>query len=171
MSKNVPAVFVAATVITTPDKKILAVYNPLWGSYTLPMTKQRAHEEWRTAAIRAATECLDVLFSSDSKLKDVKPNELLAPPELYLRTGGHKQSDRSEEKKTYHFQVFGLELESKPLLAPGIIAKWLTVDRFLDKKLEPISWTARYLIERLDTIAVEQNTRFPHRTITWPEEE
>lgn len=170
MLNNVPAVFVAATVITH-GKDILVVHSPLWGSYTLPMTKQRADEPWATAAMRAAAECLDVLFSSGSKVKDAGLGKPLAPPKLYARTVDLTQSDRTGQVNVYNFQIFGLELDSKPQLAPGIIAKWLTTDEILNHQLKPISGTARFLIGELDNRATKQKLTFPHKNIKWPKRE
>jgi len=137
-----PLLDVAVTLIAHGDR-ILAVYNPVWGSFTLPMTKRREWqdpkvpkgkhtEDWLDAAARAGTEWL---------------GRTCSPEFLFDDKGGYQQSDRDGQWKRYHFQVFRLALEGQPALVNGAITEWLTPAEFFERR--PISPTARYLIGKL----------------------
>lgn len=140
-----PMVDVAVTVIMH-GKYFLAVYNRDWGAFTLPMTKRRRYEdpnveggireeEWVHAASRAAAEWTGRTSTSG--------------PKVLLEIAEFRQGDRDGKWKRYHFQVFLLPLDEKPSLVPGAIAEWLTPDDFLNKNRQPISPTARHLIQEL----------------------
>ena len=83
------SVDVAVTVIHSRGK-ILVVYNPQWGMFTLPMTKVRwsqspAHTEvghrraWVTAALRNVMECLGKTTTDRvsflSEITDIRQSE------------------------------------------------------------------------------------------------
>lgn len=137
-----PLLDVAVTLIVQGGR-ILAVYNPAWGSFTLPMTKRREWydpkvpksrhaEDWLDAAARAGAEWLGSTCS---------------PELLFEDNGDYQQSDRDGQWKRYHFQVFRLSIEGEPRLATGAIAEWLKPAEFFERR--PISPTARYLIGKL----------------------
>jgi hypothetical protein len=137
-----PTVEVAVALIAKGEQ-ILAVYNPRWGSFTLPMTKRREwqdpevpharrHEDWVDAAARAGAEWLG---------RTCEPEFVLDDP------GGYQQSDRDGAWRRYHFQVFRVEVEGEPRLVEGAIAEWLTPVQILSRR--PISPTARYVIAKL----------------------
>jgi hypothetical protein len=139
-----PVVDVAVTLITRGGR-VLAVYNPRWGAFTLPMTRRRdwhdpavaaSHhgEDWADAAARAAAEWLG---------RTCDPKPLLDDP------GGYQQSDRDGAWKRYHFQTFQVALADDPALAPGAVVEWLTPAELLSPTRRPISPTARHLIAQL----------------------
>ena len=151
MADPFPHVEVAVAVITRGNR-VLVVYNPLWGSFTLPMTKRRQwddptttggtkHEEWRDAAARAAAEVLGRTFTA----KELPEEADLGPVEF-------QQSDRTGEYKRYHFQVFKITLAEDVKLVDGTIAALLSRVEILDKKRAPVSPTARLLLKRLGPI-------------------
>jgi hypothetical protein len=153
-----PCIEVAVAVITQ-GPKILAVYNPLWSSFTLPMTKRRTwedpnvppenkeEEDWLEAAARAAGEWLGQTFT-------IAPQKLIEIPEW-------RQSDRDGVWKRYSFQVFQIPLESNQGPRPGAVCQWLTVNEWLDPQRRPISPTARYLTQQLQAAAALEGRTFP----------
>jgi hypothetical protein len=137
-----PLVDVAVALITDGGR-ILAVYNPKWGAFTLPMTKRRdwhdpavpasRHaEDWGDAAARAAAEWL---------------GRTCDPVPLFDDAGEYQQSDRDGTCKRYQFRVFRQAVEGEPGLVPGAIAEWLTPAEFLTRR--PVSPTARHVIAAL----------------------
>src|SRR3990170_4145042 len=93
-----------AAVLIEQGERILAVYNPQWMTFTLPMTKRRrwtdpkippAHreEEWVDAAARAAAEHLGKTITRLKFRKDIAK---------------FQQSDREGTWKRYHIQVFSM---------------------------------------------------------------
>ena len=137
---------VAATVIAAGGS-ILAVYNPRWGSFTLPMTKRKKwqdpnlplgvrEEDWRVSAARAGAEVLGRTLSPKAL-----PNHLLDIQE-------YRQSGEDGIWKIYQLHVFGLTIPIETKLAEGILADWLAPSDFADH--EPISSTARYLVSCLE---------------------
>ena len=142
-----PSVDVSVALITW-RKRILTIFNPRWGAFTLPMTKRRAwvaryarqsrrEETWEDAAIRAAAEALGRTFSAKAVTGPV------------LKLDGFTQSDSSGEVKTYHFQVFHVPLDAEIELLSGAVAEWLLPVEFADLDREPISLTARHLVGKL----------------------
>jgi len=138
--------------------KLLAAYNPKWGSFTLPMTKVRLwedldvegvrwREEWPDAAGRAAAEWLG---RTDTQAR-----------RFLLDVADFQQSDRDGKLKYYHFRVFAVFVDEGASLAPGAVAEWLTVEEWLDEDRWPISPTGRYLIQRLRTEADQTGGAFP----------
>jgi hypothetical protein len=140
-----PVVNVAVTLIVH-DEKILVVWNPRWGAFSLPMSKRRewhdprvpaSHhgEDWLDAGARAAAEYLGQTCE----------------PELLLdNIDEYQQSDRDGAWKRYHFQVFRISLADQPELVAGAIAEWLTPEEVLNRR--PISLTARYLVGKLQEV-------------------
>lgn len=140
-----PGIDVVATVIAC-EARILAVFNPRWGAFTLPMTKRRRwqepelpsgyrEEDWENAAARAAAEALGRTFL---------PEEL---PHLLTEVENYKQSDADGTWKTYHFRVFGLPVEPGTEVLPGLATEWLSPDRLRERR--PLSRTAIDLVECL----------------------
>lgn len=137
-----PLLEVAASLIVH-GPKVLVVWNPKWGEFSLPMTKRRvwhdprvaaSHhaEDWDDAAARAGAECLG---------KTCSPALVLEVP------GEFQQSDRDGVWKRYHFQVFQISLADQPTLLPGAVVEWLSPKDVLNCR--PISPTARLLIGKL----------------------
>ncbi len=137
---------VVATLLVQ-GRKILAVFNPCWGAFTLPMSKRKKFrdpslsrtilpEDWARAAARVAAEVLGHTFA---------PGEF---PKPLCEITDYEQSDADGVWKLYGIQVFGLKLSEGIKLAPGVIAEWLTVADF--KEREPISRTARFVLGRLE---------------------
>ena len=135
---------VAVTVIQS-GQKILTVYNPKWGSFTLPMTKRRQwqdpsadngtrDEEWADAAARAAAEWLGRTFGDF--------------PEPLLEIADFQQSDREGTWKWFRLMVFRILLDRQERLVDGAIAEWLADDEFQPNR-RPISDTARHVIAEL----------------------
>jgi len=152
-----PQVEVAVAVITE-DARILAVYNPLWSSFTLPMTKRRAwqdpdigpanrQEDWGDAAARAAAEWLGQTST--------------AAPQLLAEIPEYRQGDRDGVWKRYSFQVFQIPPGTHHGPRPGAISQWLTVNDWLDPNRRPISPTARDLIKHLQAEASLKGRPFP----------
>lgn len=143
MSEQEFAVLDVAVTVIKSGKDILAVYNPNWDSFTLPMTKRRHwedadakssrwYEEWIDAAARAAAQWLGQTTRGE-----------LA---FLLDLANLRQGDRDGTWKRYHFRVFALSLKERPKLMPGAITEWLTRDDFIDENRRPISPTARRII-------------------------
>jgi len=140
-----PLVDVAATLITHGDR-ILAVYNPKWGSFTLPMSKRRSWEnvaakekavtieDWEDTAVRAAAEWLGCTVTQK--------------PEFLLEAAEFQQSDRDAKWKRYRLQAFKVTVDD-PAAVQGGNCEWLSVDELLDENRRPISPTARYVIAEL----------------------
>jgi hypothetical protein len=160
MSKQFQSVEVAVAGITS-EGKILAVYNPLWRAFTLPMTRRQRWrdpdveqderiEDWRDAAARAAAEIL---------------GRTLAPPEMIptrvLDMPDYEQSDRDGIWKRYHFQVFKVQLGEIVGLVDGSMSEWLTRAELRDEDRRPISPTARALAKELDALAVIGKNSIP----------
>ncbi len=126
---------------------VLAVYNPKWGSFTLPMTKRRQEHEdpavhrpkpeegWTDAAIRAASEWLG--------------RTMTAEPEFLCDIPKFDQTDHDGVWRRYSMKVFVLALEAEPDLAHGANTEWLTLEDLADEKRRPISPTARRVASEL----------------------
>ncbi len=151
MTDPLPAVDVVVTVIHRGDQ-ILLVFNPLWGAFTLPMTKLRRWpygtaskadrvEDAADAAMRNVGECLGTSSTDEPQrwLGDEKLVELM-------------QGDRDSMSKRYIIQVFGFVAPSADL-APGVCGQWLPVDEILDERRRPISPTARFVVRHLQAQA------------------
>ena len=144
-----PDVKVAVALIVN-DQTILAVYNPQWGSFSLPMTKLRKwndpnapsgerEEDWRDAAGRAVAEWFGITIKGITKLvAEIPP---------------YQQSDRDGAWKRYTFQIYQVSVGPNRLPIAGARTEWLTVDEFLDKERRPISPTARHLMGELNARA------------------
>lgn len=138
---------------------ILAVYNPDWGSFTLPMTKRRVwdqdpesgtrYETWIDAAMRAAGEVLGRTLAREEVLPGTFARPDLDSPEPLLELNDFVQGDRTGVVKHYSFTVYGvsLPLDVEPRLAPGVVGEWLHAADFAARR--PISQTARKLVEEL----------------------
>lgn len=137
---------VAVTIIAS-GKKILAFYNPRWGSFTLPMTRRKKwqdpaipigvrDEEWRVSAARAAAEILGRTFGPDQFPKHV------------TEIREYRQSGEDGIWKIYEFQVFGLSVAEGTKPVAGEITTWLEPAEFAGH--EPVSSTARYVVSVLD---------------------
>jgi hypothetical protein len=140
--QDFPLLDVAAVIITR-GKQVLAVYNPGWGGFTLPMTKRREwrdpklskslrQEDWIDAAARAGAEWLGATCM---------------PEFLFEDAGEFQQSERDGNWKRYHFQVFRIAMKNEQPLAPATITEWLTPTEWHNRR--PVSPTARYLIGKL----------------------
>lgn len=138
-----PHVEVAVTLIVRGEF-LLAVYNPRWAAFTLPMTKRRIHqdpniapahreEDWINAGARAAAEYLG--------------RTLTALEELPVEVPPYQQSDRTGEWKHYSFRVFRCPFEASDRIRPDAVIEWLTRDQFLDEERRPISPTARHILK------------------------
>ncbi len=137
-----------SVALITWRKRVLTVFNPRWGAFTLPMTKRREwvarharksrrEESWEDAAIRAAAEALGRTFSAKAVTGPV------------LKLDGYAQSDSDGQVKTYHFQVFHIPLDTEIELLSGAVAEWLLPVELADPDREPISPTARHLVGKL----------------------
>ena len=146
MSKTIdfPTPELAVTVISIEDtNKILTIFNPRWGSFTLPMTKRKKwidpevpagnrHEDLVLSATRAAAEALGKTLPANS------------PPQLLLKEIDYRQSDSEGVWKVYLLNIFGLRVPSGAVLTPDTTVEWLSPHDFAAR--EPISPTARYVI-------------------------
>lgn len=142
-----PKVDVAVAMITC-GKRILAIYNPKWGAFSIPMTKRRKwrdravrlgakEEEWPLAASRAAAEVLG---------RTLAPEELPLPLHEILE---YRQNDADGVWKLYNLHVFKLPLPKIPAsLGLGIDGEWLVADQL--QKNVPVSSTVRYLLKELE---------------------
>ncbi len=140
-----PLVDVAVTLIER-DGRRLAVFNPGWSAFTLPMTKRRRwqdprtseatrEEEWVDAACRAAAEWLGRTFTTE--------------PEFLTELPEWQQGDRTGEWKRYRFRIYRLMLPAGEDVRPGAVCEWLSTDEWLDPVRRPISTTARHLLSHL----------------------
>jgi hypothetical protein len=145
-TKQIPKVEVAVALIACGDK-ILAVHNPKWRAFSVPMTKPRRwedpafrlglrQEDWQAAAVRAAAEAL---------------GRTLAEPEFPLplhEIQEFRQNDEEGIWKLYHLHLFKLPLAKMPsALGFGVTAEWLTADQLQERA--PVSSTVRYLLKQL----------------------
>ena len=144
---DIPELDVAVALIQRGES-FLAVYNPKWGQFTLPMTKRRQwrdpnmakdaplnHEQWIDAAARAAAEWLE--------------RTCFPVTEPVVESPGYQQSDRDGIWKRYHFKVFRVELAEDEDVPEGKVVEWLTPADFKDEDRRPVSPTARHLITLL----------------------
>ena len=140
-----PNVEAVATVIAQ-GSKILAVFNPRWGGFTLPISKRKTFrdsvmdspakpEDWPKSAARVAAEVLGRSFG---------PGEL---PRLLCEIKDYEQSDADGVWKLYTIQVFGLKVAGDVRLAPGVSVEWLGSEDFQTR--EPMTRTARFILARL----------------------
>ena len=146
-ARDFPTVEVAVTIISKRrSKRILAVFNPRWGSFTLPMTKRKYWEDPKApaanrpediviSAVRAGAEVLGTTFD----------HALL--PKLLLREAHFHQSDSEGKWKRYDLHIFGLQVSAKTRFAPCTFVEWLTPADFAAR--EPVSGTARFVIALL----------------------
>jgi len=146
-SPMIPNVDVAVTLIVH-GSHILAVYNPNWDQFTLPMTKRRhwqdpnvpaskRDEQWVDAAARAAAQWLG--------------RTCFPEPEFLYDLAGFEQSDRDGIWKRYDFRVFRVRIEQREGIRSGEISEWLSAEDFLDARRVPIAESARSIIARLRT--------------------
>lgn len=152
MAAQFPEIEVGVAIIRHQGK-VLLVYNPRWGAFTLPMSKRheradprlpdgRHVESYQSAAARAAAEVL-------GRTVPAFPSE----PAFVLPK--FDQSDSDGQWKRYCFQAFELELPAdfdpqRPgSLAPGAVVEFLTDVEVGDMSRMPISDTARDLIAQL----------------------
>jgi len=157
-----PEVEIGVALITR-GKTILAVFNPKWSAYSLPMTKRRRwndagmakgdrSEDWRDTALRAAYECLGRPTRISGPLSgNAEPIEI----------AGFSQGDREGLWKHYRFHVYRVTLEKGEEAASGQQAIWLSVDQFLDPTFGPISPTARNVIREVQARAKLAGASFP----------
>jgi hypothetical protein len=147
-----------AVVLIVQEGRVLGVYNPKWGSYTLPMTKRYSWqdpnmvdgvhvEDWDDAAVRAETECF--------------PGTRLDAPSFLLEIPEYQQSDRDGAWKRYRFRVHRRELADNPAPRAGLNIEWLTPDEWLDVNRRPISKTARDVIRQVVADARLRGAVFP----------
>jgi hypothetical protein len=131
-----------AVALIKNDGRILLVFDPNWGAFTLPMTRRRVwkddagallgSEAWESTAGRAAAEVL-------GRTCRVKP---IAIPDEVI----HGRSWRDGRIKDYHYRMFMVhDVEPAPL--PDTRAEWLTPEEITDPARHPISETAFVLIE------------------------
>ena len=143
----IPVVSVAVTVITSGGR-ILSIWNPNWGAFSLPMTKPRVLvdpgapgtprvEAWEAAAARAAAEALRCTISAKALDGPIMPLTIL------------EQSDRDGKVKEYRFQVFHLDIGDLPDLVGETPTEWLPPGEFDNYDRVPISRTARLLVGML----------------------
>lgn len=136
-----PQTEVAVALIIRRDL-LLTIFNPRWGSFTLPMTKPRRwadpsatrvrEEPWIDAAARAAAECLGRTLTEELRLK--------------LDLTQYWQGDATGEVKQYHHQLFEIQVPPDTQFMAGVVGEWLTPSEILDPNRRPISGTARYLV-------------------------
>lgn len=142
---NFPEVEVAVSVIVRGNQ-ILAVYNPKWMAFTLPMTKRRRwqdpnippaqrEEAWIDAAARAAAEWLGCTVTGLTEL----------PAEI----SPYHQSDREGQWNRYNFRIFRLTLEANQESLEGTVTQWLTHEQLLDANRRPLSPTVRHVLQAL----------------------
>lgn len=139
-----PTVEAVATVLAD-GPKILAVFNPRWGGFTLPMSKRKQFrdssvsavtrtEEWACAAARVAAVVLGRSFMMDEF------------PRPLCEIKDFEQSDADGVWKLYTIQVFGQAVAGDVRLAPGVVAEWLRPEDFQQR--EPMTRTVRFVLGR-----------------------
>jgi hypothetical protein len=148
---------VAVTVLAA-GTRILAVFNPRWGSFTLPMTRRKKwqdpamalgmrEEDWSVSAARGGAEVLARTLGPQAR------------PQQLMEIKEYRQSGEDGIWKVYQFRIFGLAIPKESKLAGTILTEWLTPAEFADH--EPVSSTARYLVSCL-----QEKGRLP----PWPQE-
>ena len=142
-----PLVEVAVALITSGGR-VMTIYNPRWGAFSLPMTKRRdwadpslanghRQDAWSEAGARAAAETLGTTFRSQSFAQPI------------YEIAEFQQSDSDGKWKRYHFQVFHVPFADKPESVHGVIVEWMPPAYFEDQERRPISPTARHIIAEL----------------------
>lgn len=132
MADPFPLVDVAVVLIADPrGERMLADYNPGWGSFTLPMTKVG---ELPPAAPggAAAAEVLG------------RPVAAAALVRLDVDVPPYQQSGRDGAWKRYRYHLFATRLEIDPHPLPGHAAVWLTPAEWATH--EPVAPTARHVL-------------------------
>jgi hypothetical protein len=151
------SVEVAVTLIVK-GSAILAVFNPQWGAYTVPMTKRRSWqdpntvngphlEDWEDAAIRARSEYI--------------PGTTTDSPRFLLEIPEYQQSDRDGKWKRFRFSVYKMAVPENIASLTGLNCVWLSTDEFLDARRRPISKTARDIVNQVKAQAELVGTEFP----------
>ena len=141
-----------AVALIVRGKEVLAVWNPKWACFTLPMTKPRVlpsadgdHgkkiEDWYDAAARVVAECCGITCSLDAN-SPRRLREVLVNYELI-------QSERDGVPKKYRLQVYEIYFPAgaNVPLVPQTIGEWLRPLDFVDLKRRPISPTARQVMQ------------------------
>jgi hypothetical protein len=146
-----------AVTLLVQGGNLLAVYNPKWSAFTLPMTKRRQwrdpefpqvrEEEWVDAAARAVAEWLG--------------RTITVAPVVVDDLGGFAQGDRDGVWKRYNFHVFRVALPAGAAPVAGAVWEWLTPAQMLDPNRRPISPTARYVVQELQGRAIQAGRAFP----------
>lgn len=147
-----------SAVVIVRDRRILAVFNPAWGSFTLPMTKRRvlqgkkvptapAEETWEHAAARAYAEVIGKTVSRFAKVA--------------THTPGLTQGDRTGEVKNYQIETFRCDLPSGIEPRSDVTTEWLTLDEWLDPQRMPISPTAVHILKFAQAEATQSSKSFP----------
>jgi hypothetical protein len=159
MTDPLPVVDVVVTVIHRGDQ-ILLVFNPLWGAFTLPMTKLR---RWPYGTAAKAGRVEDAADAAMRNVGECLGSSSTDEPRRWL--GGEKliellQGDRDSMSKQYNVEVFGFAAPSSDL-APGVCGQWLPMDEILDERRRPISPTARFVIQHLQAQANLRGRAFP----------
>ncbi|QDU18938.1 NUDIX domain-containing protein [Urbifossiella limnaea] len=144
MAEPFPVVDVAVVLIADPrGERLLADFNPDWGSFTLPMSKVAVlppaspgaaptAESPARAAARAAAEVFG------------RPVDAAALVKLHAEVPPYQQSGRDGEWKRYRYHLFASRVGAEPRPLPGHVAVWLTPAEFTDH--EPVSETARHVL-------------------------
>lgn len=159
MTDPLPAVDVVVTVIYRGDQ-ILLVFNPLWGTFTLPMTKLRRWP-YGTASNTARVE--DATDAAMRNVGEYLGTSSTDEPQRWLgdeKLVEHVQGDRDSISKRYIIQVFGFVAPSTDL-APGVCGQWLPINEILDERRRPISPTARFVMQHLQAQAILRGQAFP----------
>lgn len=156
MAELIARIDVVATIIHH-NGELLLVHSPLWGAFTLPMTKLR---HWQLGLVDNATRWERGDEAAMRNVAECLGSTSLQQPGLLLDVGGLRQSDRSGEVKYYQFQIYNFPFASRQV-APGITSQWLTPAQILEENRQPISPTARFLITNLQGGAFDRRANFP----------
>jgi hypothetical protein len=131
---------VGVALITDPSQHVLLIFDERWGSFTLPMSRRRAHahsdEPATRAAIRAAVAAVGV------------PVRLVQAGGRLRRVLGKLESQRELVDKLYTYTV--CHIEPHPDFAGRLQVRrphvWLSPHLALSGTYEPISETARFIL-------------------------
>lgn len=146
-----------ACALIAHEGRLLLPYHSRWGGYTLPMTKIRGRAPARgiaggraelgeEAALRSAAECFGVVDEGR--------------PELLLDWGQLAHSKRTHQLTHYQFEVYWLPVGA-PQGSTDPRAQWLTPEAIRDPRRQPISPTARAVMQAVCEAALQRRTAVP----------
>jgi hypothetical protein len=131
---------VVAVLVTDRDRRVFLEFDDAWGMFTLPVSRQRQGRRGKEPAARAALRAAAQALGVPVRLVEEGPK----------RHATRIESARQLVDKTYRYNVF--RVEPHPDFADRLQVRrphlWLSPHLALSGAYEPISETARFLLDR-----------------------